>query len=422
MLKHGEKVPAAQKRILVVSQHFWPENFRINDIVDFLIEKGHKVDVLCGLPNYPKGEFFTGYSYFSKRHEIHNDARIDRVLEIKRGNNSNIRIFLNYVSFPFFSLFHIPKLLTRKYDVVLIYQLSPVMMSIAGLIVGRLKNIPVVTYVLDLWPENLFSVLPVKNPILKRIATSHSHWYYRRSDKLIALSEKMRFRLHKITGNSKIAVVPQAAEKLYEEKKISSELRKRFKDSFNVVFTGNISPAQDPETMIEAAKILKDRGLSDIKWLIVGDGMSRNDMEASVNSHNLADTFIFEGIKPMTDMPKYGDIANVLVGCLTNSDLLEATIPAKIMSYVAMAKPIVLAMDGEVQNLINDTINCGFAGPTENAATLADNIEKVYRLSKSERDKLGKNAKAYHQIHLQRDVLLGKINDMLIASADGESR
>ena len=127
-------------KILVICQHFWPESFRINDICDFFIEKGCSVDVLCGIPNYPKGRFFPGYSYIRKRKQTHNGINIRRVFEIPRGNNSNLRIFLNYISFPIASLFHIPRLLTKKYDKIFIYQLSPVMMSIAGILVGKLKK------------------------------------------------------------------------------------------------------------------------------------------------------------------------------------------------------------------------------------------------------------------------------------------
>ena len=112
------------KQILVICQHFWPESFRINDIADYFVEKNVKVDVLCGIPNYPKGKFFKGYGYFKNKKQTHNGINIKRVIELPRGNNTNLRIFLNYVSFPFFSLFHIPKLLTKKYDKIFIYQLK----------------------------------------------------------------------------------------------------------------------------------------------------------------------------------------------------------------------------------------------------------------------------------------------------------
>lgn len=406
-------------RILIVGQHFWPENFRINDIADFFIEQHYEVDVLCGLPNYPKGEFMPGYGYFGKRHETHRNIRIDRVLEIKRGSNSSLRIFLNYISYPFFSLFHIPKLLFRHYDHIFIYQLSPVMMAISGIILGKLTRVPTTMYVLDLWPENLFSVLPIHNSFLRKLATHHSHWYYRNVNHLIALSQTMRDKLVTISGKNPddIPVIPQACEKIYETKKSDPNLRKRFGDTFNVVFTGNISPAQSFPTMLEAAKILSDAGHDNIRWIIVGDGMSRKQVETEVQKLGLMN-FVFEGQQPIEMMPAYADIADVLVGCLVTSELLEATIPAKVMSYIALGKPIVLAMDGEVQTLINSTIKCGYVGPTENGKILAANVLQIYQLSQIKRDKMGSNARTYHLANSERNLLLARVLDTMFPSLE----
>ena len=406
------------RRILIVGQHFWPESFRINDIADFLAnEKGCTVDVLCGLPNYPSGKFPNGYGYFKNRRQVHKNIKIRRAFEIPRGNNSNLRIFLNYISFPIASLFHIPRLLTRKYDKILLYQLSPVMMTVTGILLGKLTRTETTMYVLDLWPENLYSVLDIKSPILRKIAASVSHWHYRHADKLVALSETMRDKLIAVTNipADKIIVIPQAAEKLYEQQIEDKELQKRFKDTFNIVFAGNISPAQSFPTMIKAAEILKQKGYDDIRWVIVGDGMSRQQVEKDVIEKGLGDIFVFEGQKPIEDMPKYTVIANGLVGCLAKSDLLEATIPAKVMSYIASSKPLLLAMDGEVQKLINTTIRGGFAGPTEDYETLADNIEILYKLPASERQSIESRLRAYHEKHLGRNLLLEKLDTFIFS-------
>ena len=404
-----------QERILVVCQHFWPESFRINDICDFLIERDCHVEVLCGLPNYPKGELYEGYSWRTNRRQTHNGIEIHRAGEIPRGSNTNFRVFLNYISFPFFSLFQVPKFLFKKFDKILLYQLSPVLMSIAGIIIGKVRRIETTMYVLDLWPENLFSVLPVKNPLLRRLVTAVSHWHYRQVDKLVVLSERMKDRLIAVTQISpdKVIVIPQACEELYETDVDDKALREKFSGKFTVLFTGNISPAQSFETMIEAAKILRDEGLTDILWVIVGDGMSRKWLEAHIEQAGLIDYFHFEGHRPVADMPKYTTVADVLVGCLVKSDLLEATIPAKVMSYIAAGRPMVLAMDGEVRNLINNSIRCGFAGPTEDGLTLAENIKKMYRMPVEERREMGQRGRRYHLEHFQRNLLLKKLYDFM---------
>lgn len=402
---------SAAKPVLVVCQHFWPEAFRINDICDFLVEKDCEIEVLCGIPNYPKGKFFDGYSYFRNRKQRHNSVNIRRAFEIPRGNNSNPRIFLNYISFPWASLFHVPRLLTKKYDKILIYQLSPVMMSIAGIIVGKIKRVETTMYVLDLWPENLFSVINPKSAFLRKLAAKVSHWHYKKVDKLVVLSEKMKDRLLEVTSidPDKIIVLPQACEKIYEQDMHDKKLAARFKTGFNIVYTGNISPAQSFKTVIKAAQRLKKDRIKDINWIIVGDGMSRQWLEDEVKKAGLTNSFYFEGFKPIDDIPKYTDIADLLIGCLVKSDLLEATIPAKVMSYFASGKPMVLAMDGEVRELVNDTIKCGIAGPTEDSNALAKNIKKIYGLPAKDRQAMGRRARAYHFKHFERNLILNKL-------------
>lgn len=410
-MEEGQK-----KRVLIVCQHFWPESFRINDIADFLVnDKSVEVDVLCGLPNYPSGKIFPGYSLFGKRKDSFKGATVRRVLEIPRGNNSNIRIFLNYVSFPFFSIFHTPRLLTKKYDKILIYQLSPVMMSIAGLIVGKIQKTQTIMYVLDLWPENLYSVLNFKSPLIRNTLQAISTWHYKKADKLIALSNKMNARLLATTGKNKsnIITLPQTSEKIYEQSIEDSELVDRFKNTFNIVYAGNLSPAQSFSTIINSALLIIESGIKNIRWVIVGDGMSRHDIEAEVKNKGLSDYFVFEGQKPVEDIPKYTHIADAFIGCLVKSDLLEATIPAKVMSYIASGRPLLLAMDGEVQELVNTTIQCGYAGSTEDAELLAQNTQKLFKLSADKRADMGNRAKKYHFKHYERNLVLNKLHTFM---------
>lgn len=403
-------------KVLVVGQHFWPEGFRVNDICDYFTAAGVDVEVLCGLPNYPKGQFFPGYSWKGPYKEVHNGVVIHRVPELPRGNNSSWRIFLNYASFPVASLLHLPRLMFGKYDKIFLYQLSPVMMSITGIILSKLRRIESTMYVLDLWPENLFSVLDVKNNVLRRVAERVSHWHYRQPDKMIVLSERMRAKIKDISGlaDDKIAVVPQACESLYEREIHDARLAGQLGDGFKVVFTGNISPAQSFETMIDAAEILHSEGLTDISWVVVGDGMSRDDVEKEVERRGLGNVFRFEGHHPVDDIPKYTTLADVLVGCLVKSELLEATVPAKVMSYIASGRPVVLAMDGEVRSLVEDEAECGFVGPAADAAALAKNISAMYQMSSQERQEFGVRGKAYHYANLERSIVLERLKGFLL--------
>ncbi len=401
--------------MLIVCQHYWPESFRVNDIGEYFVEQGVKVDVLCGIPNYPEGKFYPGYGFFRNLRQQHNGVNIMRVWEIPRGSNTNFRIFLNYISFPFFSLFFVPLLLTKKYDKIFVFTYSPILMAIAGIIVGKIRRTEITLYALDLWPENLFSVLKIKNRFLRWMATVVSHWHYHHADKILAASEKMRQRLIDIThiDKKKVVVLPQACEKIFEEQIHDKKLAARFSKGFNIVFTGNISPAQSFETIIAAAKKLKDEGIEDINWIIVGDGMSRKWVEKEVKKAGLNKDWYFEGYKPQADIPRYTGIADALIGGLVKSDLLEASIPAKVTSYLAAGQPMVMYLDGEARDLINQKAKSGFASPTEDADALAENLKKVYRMSKKERDEMGARGRAYHFKYLERNVVYNKLYNFI---------
>jgi glycosyltransferase involved in cell wall biosynthesis len=246
--------------------------------------------------------------------------------------------------------------------------------------------------------------------------TSLSYWHYRHVDKIIALSESMKHHLiHKVgVPENRVTVIPQAAEKIYEKNIYDKTLARRFRNGFTILYAGNISPAQSFGTIIQAAKRLRSEGLKDINWVIVGDGMSRKEVEQAVKNEGLTDIFYFEGHKPVEAMPRYNYHADLLIGCLVKSKLLEATIPAKVMSYIAAGRPIVLAMDGEVRNLINSTIRCGFAGPTCDPVQLSENIKKLYSLSSNQRKEFGENAKSYHFQNFERNILLNKMFSFIL--------
>lgn len=412
-----KRVTMINKKILVICQHYWPENFRITDMCEGFIERGYGVDVLCGIPNYPMGIFFNGYSLYKKRKEIHNKVNINRVFEIPRKGNSNLMIFLNYISFPIASLFHLPRLLTKKYDKILVYQLSPVLMGITGIILGKIKKIETIFYVLDLWPENLYSVLKIKNKTLQKIVFNVSTWFYKKADKLITVSPEMELLLKKRINKpeNKITTVYQYCEKIYEAPQKDKELESRFSNFFNIVFTGNLSPAQSLETISNTAILLKKNGYEDkIRFIIVGDGMSKSSFIQEIKKNNLKEMFIFEGLKPKEDIPKYTNIADALLVTLAKSDLLELTIPAKITSYVAATKPILASVDGASSRLIKK-INCGFVSEPEDSLSLYKNIILLYKIDKLEIKKLCKNAQEYHFKYLERNKSIDKIIKFIFA-------
>ena len=405
-----------KQRILIVGQHYWPETFRISDIAEGLVERGYEVEVLCGTPNYPAGKFFDGYGFFKRKIETHNGVKITRVPEIPRGSNSNFRIFINYISFPFFALFYVPFFLFKKYDRVLAYQLSPVFMSLPAILLAKLKRKPLYFYVCDFWPHSLFSMLDIKSPLLRNLVTRMSYWHYRRSDGIIGVFKGMQERFVSEVGiaKEKTLYIPQAPEKIYETEAHDKDLEKRFGDTFNIVFAGNINPAQCFDVVTQAAKIAKDQAGKDIRYIILGDGMSRKWLEEEVHKLGLDDQFVFEGFKPVTDVPKYQSIADATIVALSKSPLFEYGIPAKVYSYMPAGKPILASMDGEGQRLINSLAKCGICVDSGDIKGLADAIVTLAAMKPEERKKMGERGKDYYLQHFEREQNLTRLIEFVI--------
>jgi colanic acid biosynthesis glycosyl transferase WcaI len=398
------------KKLLVVCQHFWPEGFRVNEICYEFANKGYDVEVVCGLPNYPSGRFSPGYGYFGRRKETYNGVKIRRCFEISRGNNSLFRLFLNYLSALFSSLFKLPYLLTQKYDRIFIYQLTPITMALVGILVSKIKRISSIMYVLDVWPDNLYSVVNIKNKLIRNVIMRVSCWYYKNVDRLITISNDSRILLKdrlELNGE-KITYIPQCCEKFYEKELKDTALIERFSGSFNIVYTGNISPAQSFETVLEAAKHICDDGITDIRWIIVGDGMSLGWLKNEVDKQGLSEFFVFEGMKPVTQVPAYAFIADGMIACLNKLACKGFAIPAKVMSYFAAGRPLILSMDGEIKNIVNDN-NCGYACGAEDADELYKNIRKLYLATKEERIAMGKHTKEYHLANFAWDINFDKL-------------
>lgn len=409
------KTPDSKKRLLVVSQHFWPETFRINDIVAGFLEDDIEIDVLCGLPNYPKGEWFAGYRYSGPRKEKYLEANVFRAGEIRRKGNTSLRIFLNYISFPLTATFNLPRLSGRKYDAIFCYETSPVMMMFPAIVYSKLHKVPLTTYVLDLWPENLYSVLPIQNKWLRSIAQGVSNWHYRRSNKLIAMSDALAVRLQHITKgkNRKISVIPQYCEDFYAVDTPAPHIKEKFANQFTILFTGNISPAQDLENLVDAMKILVDEyKVTNAHCAIIGDGMSRSQLEEYIARQNMQNFFTFYGQQPAADIPQWTHSADALFAGLLKSEDLSLTVPAKITSYFAAGRPMLVAADQEAARVAKES-GAALVSPSGCPTQLADNILQLLTLSSDELSAMGTKGRACYQQFYNRHLLLQKLKDFI---------
>ena len=403
----------SQKKILVVTQHFWPENFRINDIVEGFLQDGIAVDVLCGLPNYPKGEWFPGYSAAGPFEEEWHGARLYRCKEVPRRGNTSVNIFLNYVSWPWYAA-HALHRLPGGYDAVFCFNTSPVLMCWPAIRYAKKHHIPFTNYVLDIWPENLYSVLNVKNKALRAIAQGVSDALYKKADRLIAMSEPLQQRLCQRTGMppQKIAVIPQYCEDFYAVPQPDAALQAQFGGRFNLVFTGTFTPAQSLETVITAVQDARSRGADMLHLLLVGDGMSRAALETKVKELHAEDAVTFYGSVPATDIPKFTALADALIVCLSDSPDLGLTVPAKVASYMAAGKPVLASMDGAGNAAV--AAAGGLSSPACDAAALADNLLALTLMDTAQRAAMGQSAKEYYLAHYRRSELLRKLEHFIL--------
>ena len=410
-----------RKRILVVTQHFWPENFRINDIVEGFLADGIEVDVLCGLPNYPKGEWFDGYDANGPFEEHFGTAQVFRCREVPRKGNTSVRIFLNYVSWPWNARWALSRL-PGGYDAVFCFNTSPVLMCWPAVVYARKHRIPCVNYVLDIWPENLYSVLPVKNPLLRGIAQGVSDWLYRRCDRLIAMSAPLQKRLCERTGKPapQVAVIPQYCEDFYAIPCPDANLQQQFGGRFNLVFTGTFTPAQSLDTVIRAVAKARANGASQLHLLLVGDGMSRSELEQLVRQLDAGSFVTFYGSVPAREVPRFTTLADALLISLSDSPDLGLTVPAKLASYMAAGKPVVASMDGAGADAVR-AAGCGVVSDACDVDALAQNLVTLCAMSADRRAELGRCAKVYYLENYRRSILLRRLESFVLGGSLSES-
>lgn len=398
-------------KILVVCQHFYPENFRINDICYELVKKGHDVTVLTGLPNYPKGKVYKEYRWFRKRNEIINGVKIKRCSLVGRGSTV-LTMIINYMWFAIFGSIK-AFFMKKDFDIVYVYQLSPITMVWPAIVVKKLAKIPLVVHVLDQWPVSVTTGGVSKNSLAYKILTKWSINAYNSADLITCSSKSFKRYLHDelgISSSKKFIYMPSYAESDYE---CLQEVKDK---TFDVVFAGNIGPAQSVETIIEAANILKNK--QNIKFHIVGDGLSKENCEKLATKYNL-NNVIFYGYHSVDKMPYFYSIADAFLITMVNNEVVNSTLPAKVQSYMLAGKPIIGAVNGEVKEVIEDA-KCGLCTSSLNYKELANLIVKASNSKKIE--EWSSNAHAYYMKNFNKEKcmndLISVLNELVKSNKD----
>jgi len=390
-------------KILVVSQYYHPESVRITDLCESLVERGHTVNVLTGIPNYPEGRFFPGYSWFKKRNEIVKGVNIHRLPNLPRGKNF-ICLSFNYISFVVSGWFY--SLVARnRPDVILNYEISPITQCLVGIWLGRKFKIPVISYILDLWPESFQEVTGNSSKFIDKILGSLVNSVYRRSDKILTSSESF---IQSITGRGiakeKIAFWPQYAEDFNFSNDSVDPIVMDCNGRLLITFAGNIGVAQGLDILIPVARKIREQNLS-VCFVLIGDGRDKSRLQNLVDSGGLNDFFKFITKQPPQMIPSYLASSDAGLLILKKSNIFSMTIPAKLQTYMAYGVPVLGSVDGESQHIIKQA-KAGLVADAEDIDQLVAAVSTFCSLSPSERKAMGESARQYALEHYNKKVLL----------------
>ena len=385
--------------ILVISQYFYPENFRINQLCLDLKKRGHKITVLTGKPNYPKGEYYDGYSFKGNENEIWNEIPIVRV-PLRARKSGSVNLLRNYLSFVYHGNKRV-KHIEEDFDLIYVFEVSPMTVALPAIKLKKRKKIPIIMNVQDLWPENIIAVTGIKNKLLIKAVDILVDYIYKNCNLILTASPSFVDKIKERGIKTKIEYWPQySIVKKCEDFSITLD-----DDRFNIVFTGNIGEAQGIDMAIKAAKELRDYP---IHWHFIGDGRQKNNLEKMVNDYNLTEIITFYGYISEKDIPKYLANADAALLILKPDPIFEMTIPAKLQTYLACGVPILGCVNGIAKQIIHDA-DAGLVTDNVSMHSLKQLCIQFLNLDKEKIQIFKTNAIHYGEKFFDKDQLINQL-------------
>ena len=389
-----------EKRILIYTNHYFPEQFKINDVVDWLKGDDFKIRVVTGTPNYPGGTIYSGYGIFSKKSvETKDNLTINRLPLIPRGTGSKLFILINYLSyfistlaFTFYLIFF-----KKKYDVVLVHHTSPFFISIAPIIYKIFRSSKNILWDLDIWPQTLEGMNIIKNKTLINSLEYIVKKIYKFYDEVLITSRSLQNIINSRVDENKIHFFPNWADQEIESQKVLNDIDIEIDHDFlNIMYMGNVGEAQDFDSVVKSLQTLKN---IKIRLYIIGDGRYKSKFKQLVNIHNLSSIIIFVDHQNLSNVYSYAIQSDFLFLSLKNEEIFEYTLPAKLQMYMSIGKPILAMISGEANNLINNS-NVGIAVESGDYIKLADEINNICN-NKYDLKKMAYNSKQTYDLNFK---------------------
>lgn len=399
-------------RILVVSQYFWPENFRVNDLVKEWVQRGHELTVLTGIPNYPAGKVFDAYREQPRAFIEYEGAEIVRVPMLPRGIGG-LRLMLNYLSFVLGACIFGPWLLRNKpADVIFVFEPSPVTVGLPAVLLGKMKDAPVVFWALDLWPDTLAAIGVIRSPRVLGWVGHMVRFIYNRCTLVLGQSRGFLGSIAKYCNDkAKIRYFPSWAEEVFTDISVQPAPEvPEWADGFTVVFAGNIGEAQDMPAVLDAAQRLKDN--ASIRWIIVGDGRKSDWLRSEVARRGLDEQVLLPGRFQVERMPSFYAHADALLVSLKRDPVFSMTIPGKVQSYLMAGIPLLGMLDGEGAAVIREA-NAGLTCGAGDGSGLAQAVLTLTAMPPEKRKQMGLNGRKYAQQEFGRAQLMDRLEALM---------
>jgi glycosyltransferase involved in cell wall biosynthesis len=399
-------------RILVVSQYFWPENFRVNDLVAELTGRGHEVTVLTGRPNYPTGELFPDYRADPARFAEYAGAPVIRAPMLTRGRGG-LRLAANYATFALgASLAGAWRLRRQRLDAILVFEPSPVTVGLPAVLLRWLKRAPVAFWILDQWPETLEAVGVVRSRRVLQAVGRLVSFIYHRCDLLLAQSRSFIPQVRRYAGaRPRVEYFPSWSDSVPPPQGVvRAQEVPEAPGVFTVLFAGNVGDAQDFPAVLDAVERLKGR--RDIRWVVVGDGRRSDWVAGEVRRRAVSDRVALLGRFPLERMPSFFEAADALLVSLKAEPIFAMTIPGKVQSYLAAGRPLLGMLDGEGAELIQRS-GAGLVCRAGDGAGLAAIVERMASMTAEERAAMATNGRRLSDEEFDRDRLIGRLEGWL---------
>jgi glycosyltransferase involved in cell wall biosynthesis len=404
-------------KILIFSQYFWPETFRITEVVQSLRSLGCEVTVLTGQPNYPDGVVPPGYSATLLCTQIHDGLTIHRVPLVPRGHGSGLRLALNYLSFVVSAAVFGPWLLRgQRVDVIFVYAPSPILQVIPAVWLKWVKGAKLVTWVQDLWPDSLSATGFVRNKKVLGAVAAVVRWIYLKNDLLLVQSQAFIVPVAKMARDTPVVYHPNPGELAFSKPDTDSACPLQLEPGLNIVFAGNLGTVQALDTVLAAAQLLRDE--PDVRFVLVGSGSRSEWLQQETRRLGL-DNVRIPGRFPPSDMPGILAQASALLVSLVRDPIMSQTVPSKIQAYLAAGRPIIASLDGEGARVVTEA-GAGIACPAEDAKALADAVMHLRDAPPEELEQMSLRGLSFYNKNFEPKLLATRLAQTFFDLLNGE--